>query len=311
MIGFGHGLGLGHVRNAAIAYGVFLTALLLFINYFYQKRFIMQLQEEMTIIREVETFYDLIHSINGPYHSLAPTATRFYFVRHGESKGNKEKIYCGQTLDVDLTEKGEKDAIQAGQKLKALKDKEGWDFDYIFSSPSLRAKRTTEIALSLVNEPHLDRRLIEKHIGIFDGKPMDDAYTQRTFTWEAQIEKQGSFSEKFNIKHDPTDIQEESLQQVFDRVAEFLIEKNSCEFHGKHVFVGSHGGVLKVLLMALAAYHHAVILEYHRVEAPNGALLIVEVDKGRIKIVKTDGFVFREKSKHQETSRLSLTQKYP
>lgn len=262
-----------------------------------------QFQHSMPVIKENRTFDELTASMNGAYCAPSPTATRFYFVRHGESLGNREKIYAGQTLDVDLTEQGERDAMRAGQTFKALQEKEGWAFDHVFSSPSLRALRTTEIALSQVipqgREFQTDARLREKHIGVFDGKPMDADYTRRTLKGEAEIEQLESFWERLNYKHNPADPQEESLRQVFDRVVQFLLEKNGEQaFQGAHVFVGSHGGVLKTLLMAHAAIHHGVILDYHRFEAPNGSLLIIEVEGGNLKVIQTSGFKYRNVSKH-------------
>ena len=255
-------------------------------------------QHPMPVIRENQAFEELTASMNGAYHPPSSAATRFYFVRHGESLGNRERIYAGQTLDVDLTEQGERDAMRAGQTFKALQEKEGWAFDHVFSSPSLRAIRTTEIALSQVipqgREFQTDARLREKHIGVFDGKPMDADYTRRTLKGEAEIEKLESFWERLNYKHDPADLQEESLRQVFDRVAQFLLEKNGeTAFQGTNVFVGSHGGVLKTLLIAHAAIHQGIILEYHRFEAPNGSLLVIEVEEGNLKVIQTSGFKFR------------------
>lgn len=255
-------------------------------------------QEPMPVIKESYQFDEFIAAINCGYSSHTTTATRYYFIRHGESLGNKERIYAGQTLDVDLTEQGERDAVRAGLNVKAMQEELGWAFDHVFSSPSLRARRTIEIALaqiaSLVREFPSDARLMEKHLGEYDGKPMDEEYRIRTKAWENEIENSSTFWERFNCKHDPSNQQEESICQVFDRVVEFLTEK-SCqeEFHGKNVLVGSHGGVLKTLLIAHAAVNLRVILDYHRFEVPNGSLLIVEINEGNMKVIHTEGFKFR------------------
>lgn len=260
------------------------------------------LQETMPVVRESQPYEDLIRSMNVPYKAVTPAATRFYFVRHGESMGNKERIYAGQTLDVDLTEKGEKDAILAGEKLRKMQQEEGWAFDNVFSSSSLRAIRTTEIALSQLSsflKCQTDMRLMEKHGGKFDGKPMGDEYSKRTIDGEAEVEKLSTFWEKFNFKHDPSDLLEETLRQVYDRATEFLHEKNAdSEFQGKNILVGSHGGLLKSLVMADAALNHGLILEYHRFDAPNGTLLVIEVEDGKMKVIYTDGFKYRSKQKY-------------
>ena len=49
---------------------------------------------------------------------------KLVLVRHGESEWNKLNLFTGWT-DVDLSEKGHAEAIQAGKLLK----EEGYDFD--------------------------------------------------------------------------------------------------------------------------------------------------------------------------------------
>jgi len=63
-------------------------------------------------------------------------------LRHGESTWNKENRFTGWT-DVDLSEKGIKEAKKAGQVLK----KEGFVFDVAFTSVLKRAIRTLWIVL--------------------------------------------------------------------------------------------------------------------------------------------------------------------
>lgn len=265
----------------------------------------LQPQVPMTVVSERAAYEALIQSFRIPYTPLPPGSTRFYFVRHGESIANKERTYAGQTLDVDLTEKGEGDAFQVGQRLQTLQAAQGWIFDVLFSSPFKRAQRTTEIAasqfVSYAKELCTDTRLREKHHGMFDGKLMGDDFLQRMLQGEAQLEKLETFSEKFNFKHDPLHPHEESLQQVFNRIEEFLLEK-SHECNGKTLFVGSHGGVLKTLLVAHAATT-GCILDYHRFEALNGDVLVLEVDEnGKTQVVDVHGFKFRETSKISKPS---------
>lgn len=58
-------------------------------------------------------------------------------VRHGESEWNKLNLFTGWT-DVDLSEKGHQEAINAGLLLK----KEGFSFDIAFTSYLKRAIHT-------------------------------------------------------------------------------------------------------------------------------------------------------------------------
>ena len=83
---------------------------------------------------------------------------RIYLVRHGESLGNKNPAVYFEKLDceIDLTEKGKGDAVNAGKKLMDLAneirdnntpeglDKEPINFN-LYHSSYVRAKRTAEI----------------------------------------------------------------------------------------------------------------------------------------------------------------------
>ena len=84
-------------------------------------------------------------------------------LRHGESIWNKENKFTGWK-DVDLSEKGMKEAAQAGQILKS----EGYTFDIAFTSVLKRAIRTLwlcldgmDLLLSLIHifryRPSVDR----------------------------------------------------------------------------------------------------------------------------------------------------------
>ena len=63
-------------------------------------------------------------------------------LRHGESTWNQENRFTGWT-DVDLSEKGRKEAIEAGRLLKDG----GYVFDIAFTSVLKRAIRTLWITL--------------------------------------------------------------------------------------------------------------------------------------------------------------------
>ena len=58
-------------------------------------------------------------------------------LRHGQSTWNKENKFTGWT-DVDLSEQGISEAVEAGKILK----KEGYTFDLAYTSVLKRAIRT-------------------------------------------------------------------------------------------------------------------------------------------------------------------------
>jgi len=63
---------------------------------------------------------------------------RFLFVRHGESEANKKKLFAG-SLDVELTEKGVEQALEAAANLTGEK------IGSVFASPMKRTLKTAEV----------------------------------------------------------------------------------------------------------------------------------------------------------------------
>ena len=69
-------------------------------------------------------------------------------IRHGESQWNLENRFTGW-VDVPLSLKGEQEAREAGEKLRAFR------FDHAFTSVLTRAIRTLEIVLDVIGQPGL------------------------------------------------------------------------------------------------------------------------------------------------------------
>jgi len=89
----------------------------------------------------------------------------FVFLRHGESVGNAESRWQGQS-DYTLTEKGRAQARALGQRWKS----EGVRFDRVVASPLVRARETAEIVASFVGaQVELDPILMERNIGEMEG----------------------------------------------------------------------------------------------------------------------------------------------
>jgi 2,3-bisphosphoglycerate-dependent phosphoglycerate mutase len=93
---------------------------------------------------------------------------RLVLLRHGESVWNKENRFTGWT-DVDLSDKGVQEAIEAGRTL----DKEGYTFDLSFTSVLKRAIRTLWLVLEELDlmwiPVHISWRLNERHYGALQG----------------------------------------------------------------------------------------------------------------------------------------------
>jgi broad specificity phosphatase PhoE len=89
----------------------------------------------------------------------------FVFLRHGESIGNAQARWQGQS-DYALTDKGRAQARALAERWKS----EGVKFDLIIASPLVRAKETAEIiAAALEAQVEYDPILLERHIGEMAG----------------------------------------------------------------------------------------------------------------------------------------------
>jgi broad specificity phosphatase PhoE len=89
----------------------------------------------------------------------------FVFLRHGESIGNAQSRWQGQS-DYALTEKGRSQANALAERWKS----ENVKFDLIIASPLSRAKGTAEIIASTLGaKVEFDPILLERHIGEMEG----------------------------------------------------------------------------------------------------------------------------------------------
>ncbi len=89
----------------------------------------------------------------------------FVFLRHGESVGNAEARWQGQS-DYVLTEKGRAQTRLLADRWRS----EGTKFDLIITSPLIRAQETAEIIASALKvDVELEPLLLERHIGEMEG----------------------------------------------------------------------------------------------------------------------------------------------
>lgn len=97
-----------------------------------------------------------------------------YFIRHGESQANVDKIFAGPGYPAPLTTVGRQQARSEAARLKA----EDIHFGHIISSPIKRAKDTALIIAEGVNfnlaNIVYDLRLAEYDMGDLSGKSMVD-----------------------------------------------------------------------------------------------------------------------------------------
>jgi uncharacterized phosphatase len=93
---------------------------------------------------------------------------KLYFIRHGQSVMNTQKLWAGVT-DTPLTEEGRQQAKRAGKEAKKL------NIDLIVSSPLSRAHETARIIAKEIDYPNkkiiISPLLVERDGGKYEGQP--------------------------------------------------------------------------------------------------------------------------------------------
>ncbi len=150
---------------------------------------------------------------------------RLILVRHGESEGNRDRIFTTTPAELALTDLGRLQAEDAAVKI-------GTRFapELVISSPYLRARHTAEIIAAGLSLPlKVEQHLHEREMGDFKGKPYDAILREPTF--------------------DParswlwTPPGGESLDDVKRRVVP-VIDRLARAHPDKQIVIVSHGGVM-------------------------------------------------------------------
>ena len=212
-------------------------------------------------------------------------------VRHGESTWNKENRFTGWT-DVDLSDKGVEEARAAGRLLK----REGFDFDFTFTSLLKRAIRTLNIALEEMDRLWLpvekDWHLNERHYGALQG--LNKAETaakfgeQQVLAWRRSYDVPPPALEPAvprHAGHDPRyagldkgDIPlTECLKDTVARVVPYWNERIAPRVAaGERVLVAAHGNSLRALIKHFDGMSDAAIVAEN---VPTAIPLVYELDE--------------------------------
>ena len=102
---------------------------------------------------------------------MSETLPIVYLARHGETAWSLSGQHTGRT-DLPLTERGERNARQLGERLKGL------TFAKIFTSPLQRAMRTCELAGFGV-AAEVDADLFEWNYGDYEGRRTAEILAER------------------------------------------------------------------------------------------------------------------------------------
>ncbi len=215
---------------------------------------------------------------------------KLVLLRHGESVWNKENRFTGWT-DVDLSDKGREEAVEAGRVLL----REGFVFDVAFTSVLRRAIKTLWLALEEMDlmwiPIHHSWRLNERHYGALQG--LNKAETaekhgmDQVKIWRRSYDIQppaltkdderypGKDPRYVNLKPDEVP-RTEALKDTVARFLPYWYETIAPAVQeGRRVMIAAHGNSLRALVKYLDNVSDADIVGLN---IPTGIPLVYELD---------------------------------
>lgn len=216
---------------------------------------------------------------------------KIVLIRHGESQWNKENRFTGWT-DVELSEKGNLEAIEAGKLLKT----EGFVFDKAYTSVLKRAIKTlwhTLEGLDLMWIP-VERawQLNERHYGALQGLNKADTAEkygdEQVLIWRRSYDTPPPALEESDERFPGNDPRyasltkeelplTECLKDTVARVLPYWNERIVPDIKaGKRLIIAAHGNSLRALVKYLDDISEEDIL---KLNIPTGIPLVYELDE--------------------------------
>ncbi|MFW6695225.1 phosphoglyceromutase [Streptomyces sp. MAR4 CNX-425] len=221
---------------------------------------------------------------------MADAPYKLILLRHGESDWNAKNLFTGW-VDVNLTDKGEKEAVRGGELLREA----GLLPDVVHTSLLKRAIRTANMSLTACDRHWIpvarSWRLNERHYGALQGK--DKAQTLAEFgeeqfmTWRRSydtppppIDDDSEFSQAHDARyaHIPSELRPrtECLKDVLERALPYWYDSVVPDLQaGRTVLVAAHGNSLRALVKHLDGISDE---EIPGLNIPTGIPLAYELD---------------------------------
>ena len=186
-------------------------------------------------------------------------------LRHGESTWNLENKFTGW-VDVDLSEKGKKEAESSGQKLKNYK------IDKAYTSVLKRAIYTLDIAMKAAGKNNIptvrDQALNERHYGDLQG--LNKAETAKKYGDE-QVH---IWRRSYDVA--PPGAGGESLKDTAARTLPYFNKHVLPDLKsGKNIIIAAHGNSLRSIVMELDKMTKEQVL---KLNIPTGVPIVYEFD---------------------------------
>ena len=196
--------------------------------------------------------------------------TKIYFVRHGQTKANKERLLCGH-YDIDLNNHGIKQSKRAASRLFTVRAglAPAQKFDYMISSPLKRAVHTAKIIAVRVGlapaQIILDKDLIEKSEGLWEGKSY----------WEVRRDDPKGYKQWQKDPYRNRPPKGESVLDLDKRVKKFY-KTVLKKYNGKKIIVVCHSGPIRLFILHLL---NANINKFWHLKVENGSITEIHLSK--------------------------------
>lgn len=187
---------------------------------------------------------------------------KIIFVRHGESQGNKMKIYQGVHNLYGLTPLGKLQSKKAASLISDLKLYP----EKLFYSPLIRSKETAIILknnLLSIKEVEENELLKEIDMGLLNG--MSKNLAKSLYNKKLLEIKNGLCNYDF--------FNGESKDCINSRVCEIKSVLESCKYN--NVIVVSHGGIIRLIIESFLK------VKVDDIEYENGSIIILNKKKDK------------------------------
>ena len=223
--------------------------------------------------------------------------TRLILLRHGQSKWNHENRFTGWT-NVDLTQKGENEAKEAG----VLINKKKFIIDKVYTSYLKRATNTAKICLNQLKIKNLDLvydwRLNERHYGNLQGlnktETAEKYGDEQVQVWRRSYNTPPPPMNEKDDRHPSKDLlyskinqellpSSESLKDTVKRVIPVIDDVLIPEIKNNiKIMIVAHGNSLRAIIKVLKEVSDRDIVSLN---IPTGSPYILEMNSN-LKVVK-------------------------
>ncbi len=214
---------------------------------------------------------------------------KLVLLRHGQSKWNLENRFTGWT-DVDLTNKGQNEAREAGILLKDNQFK----FDVVYTSYLKRSIETSKICLKELKDDEVivnsNWRLNERHYGNLQGlnksETADKYGVEQVQAWRRSYNTPPPPMNKNDDRHPSKDLLyknvnqkllpsseslEDTVKRVMPVIRNLLIPKIK---NNKKIMIVAHGNSLRAIVKVLKEISDQEIV---KLNIPTGAPYVLEI----------------------------------